>query len=279
MWNAIWLAACAPGTVRPSQTWRPSTARGSSSLRSGISGTGKMPEEVAQDVLLKVYRKIEAFRGDAALSSWIYRITFNTAMSRLAQRTRASRAAETTPPDMHGDGPESTPAEPADWSDLLTIKSCAARCAVSSSARCSTLPAVYRVPVLLRGHPRPVDRGSQRHPACEAADAEVTAAPRTPDPAEASWTFRGRLGAPFARRSELSRANPSILQRPNSQRPINAQRPTPKTPKVRSEGVKLKLQLLRLGVLGVDRLIGRWDVTKELTVTVVHSRTPCVHVC
>src|SRR5580765_1341304 len=42
-------------------------------------------EEVAQDVLLKVYQKIEAFRGDAALSSWIYRITFNAAMSRLRQ--------------------------------------------------------------------------------------------------------------------------------------------------------------------------------------------------
>ena len=40
-------------------------------------------EEVAQDVLLKVYQKIDAFRGDAALSSWIYRITFNAAMSRL----------------------------------------------------------------------------------------------------------------------------------------------------------------------------------------------------
>src|SRR5436190_19638540 len=40
-------------------------------------------EEVAQDVLFKVYRKVDAFRGDAALSSWIYRITFNTAMSRL----------------------------------------------------------------------------------------------------------------------------------------------------------------------------------------------------
>src|SRR5512138_2621633 len=46
-------------------------------------------EEVVQDVLLKVYQKIEAFRGDAALSSWIYRITFNTAMSRL----RAHRSA------------------------------------------------------------------------------------------------------------------------------------------------------------------------------------------
>src|SRR6186713_1541098 len=50
-------------------------------------------EEVAQDVLLKVYQKIEAFRGDAALSSWIYRITFNAAMSRLRTH-RAQRAAE-----------------------------------------------------------------------------------------------------------------------------------------------------------------------------------------
>src|SRR5437667_7810170 len=40
-------------------------------------------EEVTQDVLYKVHRKIDAFRGDAALSSWIYRITFNAAMSRL----------------------------------------------------------------------------------------------------------------------------------------------------------------------------------------------------
>ena len=37
-------------------------------------------EEVAQDVLLKVTHKIDLFRGDSALSSWIYRITFNTAM-------------------------------------------------------------------------------------------------------------------------------------------------------------------------------------------------------
>src|SRR4026209_3040206 len=42
-------------------------------------------EEVAQDVLLKVFQKIDAFRGDAALSSWIYRITFNAAMSRLRE--------------------------------------------------------------------------------------------------------------------------------------------------------------------------------------------------
>ena len=50
-------------------------------------------EEVAQDVLLKVYRKVGTFRGDAALSSWIYRITFNTAMSRL-RTSRLARAAD-----------------------------------------------------------------------------------------------------------------------------------------------------------------------------------------
>ena len=40
-------------------------------------------EEVTQDVLFKVHRKVAAFRGDAALSSWVYRITFNAAMSRM----------------------------------------------------------------------------------------------------------------------------------------------------------------------------------------------------
>ena len=45
-------------------------------------------EEVTQDVLLKVCRKIDKFRGDAALSSWIYRITFNTAIVGNDRRAR-----------------------------------------------------------------------------------------------------------------------------------------------------------------------------------------------
>src|SRR5215831_17266448 len=73
-------------------------------------------EEVAQDVLMKVYRKIEAFRGDAALSSWIYRITFNTAMSRL-RHVRASRLAEVSPGET-SESAENTLADPADWSGL-----------------------------------------------------------------------------------------------------------------------------------------------------------------
>jgi len=105
-------------------------------------------EEVAQDVLLKVYRKIEAFRGDAALSSWIYRITFNTAMSRL-RSVRASRAAETAPPDNGSDTPE-LPVEPADWTDLADDQVMRAEMRRQLIGALRHLPTVYRVPVLLR---------------------------------------------------------------------------------------------------------------------------------
>src|SRR3954451_5396856 len=71
-------------------------------------------EEVTQDVLMKVYRKIDAFRGDAALSSWIYRITFNTAMSRL-RNGRFSRPHEVPRQDESSEG---SPQDPADWSSL-----------------------------------------------------------------------------------------------------------------------------------------------------------------
>src|SRR3954451_24139930 len=54
-------------------------------------------EEVTQDVLFKVYRKVGLFRGDAALSSWIYRITFNAAMSRL----RTARYQRSQDEDRH----------------------------------------------------------------------------------------------------------------------------------------------------------------------------------
>jgi RNA polymerase sigma-70 factor (ECF subfamily) len=105
-------------------------------------------EEVAQDVLMKVYRKIEAFRGDAALSSWIYRITFNTAMSRLRHQ-RASRTAELGKLNAT-DQLDSSPAEPADWSALADDQLMRTQMRDRLVGALSHLPAVYRVPVLLR---------------------------------------------------------------------------------------------------------------------------------
>src|SRR5215218_3202534 len=108
-------------------------------------------EEVAQDVLLKVYRKIDAFRGDAALSSWIYRITFNTAMSRL-RTGRAARAADRQKGDAGGtdEEPSRQRKEPADWSSLADDHVLRGEMRQQLIDALTHLPPVYRVPVILR---------------------------------------------------------------------------------------------------------------------------------
>ena len=105
-------------------------------------------EEVTQDVLMKVHRKIDAFRGDAALSSWIYRITFNTAMSRL-RTTRFSRPFEVQAPETAPDQ-ERAPIEPADWSSLADDGVLRSEMRTRLIAALQHLPAVYRIPVILR---------------------------------------------------------------------------------------------------------------------------------
>jgi RNA polymerase sigma-70 factor (ECF subfamily) len=106
-------------------------------------------EEVSQDVLLKVYRKIDAFRGDSALSSWIYRITFNTAMSRL-RTARFARNIEVQPADIQTDSAEHVQPEPADWSALADDQLMRAQMRGQLIGALRHLPEVYRIPVLLR---------------------------------------------------------------------------------------------------------------------------------
>lgn len=43
-------------------------------------------EEILQDVFVTVYRKIDKFEGKSAFSSWLYRITVNTAFMKLRKR-------------------------------------------------------------------------------------------------------------------------------------------------------------------------------------------------
>jgi RNA polymerase sigma-70 factor (ECF subfamily) len=106
-------------------------------------------EEVSQDVLLKVYRKIDAFRGDSALSSWIYRITFNSAMSRL-RTARFARNIEVQPADIQTDSAEHVQPEPADWSALADDQLMRAQMRGQLIGALRHLPEVYRIPVLLR---------------------------------------------------------------------------------------------------------------------------------
>jgi RNA polymerase sigma-70 factor (ECF subfamily) len=108
-------------------------------------------EEVVQDVLLKVFRKIDAFRGDSALSSWIFRITFNTAMSRL-RRTRAMRTAEVAEIEIGTAVNDEAPSayDPADWSNMADESVLKTELRERVAAAIVDLPAIYREPVILR---------------------------------------------------------------------------------------------------------------------------------
>src|SRR5438067_6119913 len=51
-------------------------------------------EDVTQDVLLQVVRKLDTFRGESAFPIWLHRVTVNAALAH--RRKRASRQAHQT---------------------------------------------------------------------------------------------------------------------------------------------------------------------------------------
>jgi RNA polymerase sigma-70 factor (ECF subfamily) len=102
-------------------------------------------------VLFKVYRSIGTFRGDSALSSWIYRITFNAAMSRLrTARYQMEHDAERN--TVTGDSHDTTraPHEAADWSGLADEQILRSELRRRVFRAILALPAIYRAPVMLR---------------------------------------------------------------------------------------------------------------------------------
>src|SRR5262245_21957496 len=108
-------------------------------------------EEVAQDVLYKVHRKVGEFRGDAQLSSWIYRITFNAAMSRLRTARYQRAQAEQSQADLEGeDSLRRARSEVADWSSMADERVFRSQLRRRVFSAVLALPAIYRAPVVLR---------------------------------------------------------------------------------------------------------------------------------
>ena len=108
-------------------------------------------EEVVQDVLYKVYRNIGAFRGDAALSSWIYRITFNAAMSRLrTARYRQSQDDDRQIASVEREESLAAAHDVADLSDMADDRILRSQLRRRVFRAILALPAIYRAPVMLR---------------------------------------------------------------------------------------------------------------------------------
>ena len=68
-------------------------------------------EELAQEVFLRAFRGLEKFRGDAQLSTWMYRLAVNAALSH-ATRTQARQRR-----DLGADALMALPAEDAPATD------------------------------------------------------------------------------------------------------------------------------------------------------------------
>jgi RNA polymerase sigma-70 factor (ECF subfamily) len=85
--DAHLIAACRRGEARAMEMLYHQYKRRVFGMAHRIVGVSDA-EEVAQEVFVRVFRGLAAFRGDSALSTWIYRLTVNAALSHLARRGR-----------------------------------------------------------------------------------------------------------------------------------------------------------------------------------------------
>src|SRR2546427_12333268 len=88
-------------------------------LAIGITGTAQDAEEVVQDAVWTVIRRIDTFRGESAFGSWFYRIVANAAYQKLRGRRgrRSEISLDEVLPLFHENGEHATPI--ADWSPSL----------------------------------------------------------------------------------------------------------------------------------------------------------------
>jgi RNA polymerase sigma-70 factor, ECF subfamily len=104
--DAHLIAACRRGEARAMEMLYHQYKRRVFGMAHRIVGVSDA-EEVAQEVFVRVFRGLAAFRGDSALSTWIYRLTVNAALSHLARRGRRHEVGD----DGLTDLPAPPPAE------------------------------------------------------------------------------------------------------------------------------------------------------------------------
>jgi RNA polymerase sigma-70 factor (ECF subfamily) len=73
-------------------------------------------EDVTQEVLLTLFKKIHTFQGKSAFSSWVYRITLNASYMKLRSRKKdQSISIEELLPSFNGSGFQQEKIQ--DWSE------------------------------------------------------------------------------------------------------------------------------------------------------------------
>src|SRR3954471_2778748 len=84
------MADPANGELTPERVFRDFAPR-VYNLARRMLGNDSDAEDVTQDVLVQVIRKLDSFRGESAFPTWLHRVTVNAA---LAHRRKASNRYE-----------------------------------------------------------------------------------------------------------------------------------------------------------------------------------------
>src|SRR5437773_2886646 len=82
-----------PAALTPDQVFRDYAPR-VYNLARRMLGNDADAEDVTQDVLLQVVRKLDTFRGESAFPTWLHRVTVNAALAH--RRKRANRQQRLT---------------------------------------------------------------------------------------------------------------------------------------------------------------------------------------
>lgn len=84
--------------VTPEQVFREHAPRIYNIARRML-GNDADAEDVTQDVLLQVIRKLDTFRGDSQLATWLHRVTVNAALAYRQKRANRQKHETTEAPD------------------------------------------------------------------------------------------------------------------------------------------------------------------------------------
>lgn len=119
-------------------------------LARGMTANEAEAEEVVQETFLAVFRKLESFRGESSVSSWIYRVAANNALMRLRrQRRKPHLSIEDTRPDFTTDGTEYIDA-PGEWARQPDEQLLDRELGAHIESAIGELPEKYRLVLLLR---------------------------------------------------------------------------------------------------------------------------------
>ena len=118
-------------------------------LAIGITGNQQDAEEAVQDALWSVIHKIDTFRGESSLGSWIYRITANAAYGKRRGRSRRRNEVplDEDRPSLPEDGHYAHPI--VDWSATINERAIQSELRDVVASALDDLPAHYRAVIVL----------------------------------------------------------------------------------------------------------------------------------